>query len=71
MSCEETEDEIVYGEIAAHVMDDVVPAFMANALVIARETYKDKKFDVEDLRGILEITYRETFISDNFDSTLH
>lgn len=63
--------EEIYEGIAVTVLDDILPAFMDNIIVIARQTYSSGVFDVEELRGILEITYRETFIIDGLDSTLH
>tara|TARA_R110002167_G_scaffold342_5_gene1639 strand:- start:2897 stop:3136 length:240 start_codon:yes stop_codon:yes gene_type:complete len=61
--------EELYEGIATTFLEKVIPAFIDNIIVVSTESYGSGSFNVEELKGILEVTYRETFL--DHDPTLH
>lgn len=61
--------EELYEGIATTFLEKVIPAFIDNIIVVSTESYGSGSFSVEELKGILEVTYRETFL--DHDPTLH
>ena len=64
----EITEELCEG-IATTFLEKVIPAFIDNIIVVSTESYGSGSFNVEELKGILEVTYRETFL--DHDPTLH